>query len=129
MRVDTQGAGQGFDWAHVMTTSLVTGDHVVRALVPPGSGIDRIRIVERQSRDADYVEVLEQMGFRVAGTNALVTRGSAFAALSHPVFHELSEGFLERVAGNATEPPLVALDDRITPLFPRPLAPVLPAEL
>jgi hypothetical protein len=47
----------------------------------------------------------------------------------HPAFQELAEDFLSRVAGNAAEPPLVALDDRTPPLYSRPLAPVLPAEL
>ena len=82
-----------------------------------------------RSSDPDYIEVLEQMGFPVGATHALVTRSAVFDALSHPAFQELADGFLERVAGNASEAPLVALDDSIEPLYSRPLAPMLPAAL
>jgi hypothetical protein len=128
-RMDVEESPEGFVWGHVMTTSLVAGPHVIRALVPRGSGIDRLRIVKRQSADADYLEVLAQMGFRVRGVNAYVTRSGALEALTHPAFQELSAGFLERMAGSSSEPPLVALDDRIPPLYSRPLSPVLPSEL
>jgi hypothetical protein len=128
-RMDVAASPEPFSWGHVMTTSLVAGEHVIRALVPPGSGIDRIRIVKHQSSDSDYIEVLEQMGFHVGGANALVTRSGAQDAVFHPAFQELADGFLERVAGSSAEPPLIALDDRIPPLYTRPLSPVLPADL
>jgi hypothetical protein len=128
-RVEAPTGDGGFSWAHVMTTSLTAGEHVLRAVVPPGSGIDRIRMIERQAGDPDYVEVVAQMGFAMGATRSLVTRSASFAALSHPAFQELAEGFLERLAGGASELPLVALDDDPAPLYSRPLVPVLPAEL
>ena len=128
-RMNVADSSEAFVWGHVMTTSLVAGEHVVRALVPPGSGIDRIRIVKHQSADADYVAVLDQMGFRIRSVNAYVTRSGVFDALGHPAFQELAAGFLERLAGSSSEPPLGALDDRIPPLYLRPLSPVLPADL
>ncbi len=129
-RVDAPAERGGFfSWAHVMTTSLAAGEHVLRALVPAGSGIDRIRMTKRQASDPDYIEVLAQMGFKMGATHALVTRGAAFDALAHPAFQELIEGFLTRVAGSAAEAPLVALDDSLPRRYSRPLSPVLPAEL
>jgi len=128
-RVDAPSGEGAFAWAHVMTTSLAAGDHVLRALVPPGSGIDQIRLVERRASDPDYLEVLAQMGFPTGATHALVTRSAVFEALSHPAFQELADGFLERVAGSAAEAPLVALDDDLPRLYTRPLFPVLPADL
>ena len=101
----------------------------MRALVPPGAGIDRIRADLLHATDADYLELLEQMGFALGGPRALVTRSTAHRAISHPAFQELAEDFLTRVAGNDSEAPLVALDVRTRPLYSRPLAPLLPSEL
>jgi hypothetical protein len=128
-RVDAPAGAGAFAWSHVMTTSLAAGDHVLRALVPPGSGIDQIRLVERHASDPDYLEVLAQMGFPTGATHALVTRSVVFEALSHPAYQELADAFLERVAGSAAEAPLVALDDELPRLYTRPLFPVLPADL
>jgi hypothetical protein len=128
-RVDAATGDGAFAWSHAMTTSLAAGDHVLRALVPPGSGIDQIRMVERRASDPDYLEVLAQMGFPTGATHALVTRSAVFEALSHPAFQALADGFLERVAGSAAEAPLVALDDDLPRLYSRPLFPVLPADL
>jgi hypothetical protein len=104
-------------------------DGRIRARVPPGSGIDRIRIVKRQSSDADDIEGLEQMGLRVGGVNTFVTRSGVQEAVFHPAFQELADGFLERAAGSSAEAPLVVFDDRVPPLYTRPLSPVLPADL
>ena len=118
-----------FGWAHVVTTALPAGEHVVRALVPPGGGIDKIRADRLHATDADYLDLLEQMGFELGGPRALVTQSSARRAVFHPAFQELAEDFLTRVASNDSEPPLVALDTRTRPLYSRPLAPLLPSEL
>ncbi|MGH0031321.1 MAG: hypothetical protein ACQGVC_16105 [Myxococcota bacterium] len=128
-QVDAPDDGDGFVWTHLMTTSLVAGEHVLRALVPPGAGIDRLRVVKRQSTDPDYAEVLEQMGFPAGATHALVTRGVVFESISHPAFQQLADGFLTRVAGSAAEAPLVAWDDELPKLYSRPMSLVLPAEL
>ena len=121
--------GSGFVWTHVMTTSLPGGEHVVRARVPAGSGIDRVRLVKRRASDPDYIEVLAQMGFPTGATHSLVTRSAVFEALAHPAFRELADGFLVRVARSSGEAPLVALDDDLPSLYTRPLSPLLPADL
>jgi hypothetical protein len=128
-QVDVPASDDPFVWTHLMTTSLIAGEHVVRALVPPGAGIERLRLTKLRAGDPDYMEVLEQMRFPSGATHALVTRGIVFQSLSHPAFQELADGFLERVAGGATEAPLVALDEELPKLYSRPLSPVLPAEL
>jgi hypothetical protein len=126
-RVDASGLFRRFGWQHVMTTYLAAGEHVVRALVPAGAAIDRIRLVARASTDPDYVEVLEQMGMREDHVHALVTRGEHDASLRDPAFLELATGFLERAAGG--EPPLPAIPRSLARLYPRPLGPVLPSDL
>ena len=128
-RAAVEAGRDRFGWAHVVTTTLSAGEHVIRVLVPPGGGIDRIQAERLHATDADYLDLVEQMGFRLGGPRALATKGSARRAVFHPAFQELAEDFLSRVAGNASEPPLVALDHRTPPLYSRPLAPVLPAEL
>jgi hypothetical protein len=126
-RVEPSGLWRRFAWQHVMTTPLAAGEHVVRALIPAGAAIDRIRVVARAATDPDYVEVLEQMGFREDHVHALVTHGEQDAALRDPVFAELASGFLVRAAGG--EPPLPATPRQLVRLYPRPLSPVLPSDL
>jgi hypothetical protein len=128
-RARLEPGSERFGWAHVVTTTLSAGEHVIRALVPPGGGVDRIQAERLYATDADYLDLVEQMGFRLGGPRALATKGSSRRAVFHPAFQELAEDFLSRVAGNASEAPLVVLDDRLPPLYSRPLAPVLPSEL
>jgi hypothetical protein len=115
-------------WQHVITTPLPAGEHVIRALIPVGAAIDRIRVVSHSATDPDYVEVLEQMGFREGHVHAAVTRGEVDAALRNPVFATLAGDFLGRAAGGG-EAPLLAVSRELTPLYERPISPVLPAEL
>jgi hypothetical protein len=124
--------GQGwwpFTWTHVMTTPLSAGEHVLRALIPPGSSIDKIRLVARSAGDPDYVEVLEQMGLREGHVHAPVSRGEMEATLREPAFGLLAESFLDRAAAGGGEPPLVAIPRDTARLYRRPLSPILPAEL
>jgi hypothetical protein len=118
-----------FAWAHVMTTPLVSGEHVIRALVPRNSGVDVIEVVRHRSAAADYVDVIEQMGFRSGASDTPVTRGLALANLLRPAFFELSTDFLTRMATSGPQAPLVAIEMRPKPLYSRPVAPVLPSEL
>lgn len=127
-RVELPAAWRRFGWQHVMTTPLSAGEHVIRALVPAGAAIDRIRVVARSAADPDYVEVLEQMGLGEGHVHAAVSRGEADAALRDPAFALLAEDFLERAAGSG-EPPLPAVPRDLARLYRRPISPVLPSEL
>jgi hypothetical protein len=120
-------ADAGFAWAPVLTATLAAGDHVLRALVPRGSGIDRIRLVRRVSDDADYLEVLGALGFAVGAPTAYVTPTVALSNLAQPAVAELASGFLTRDTSAAS--PLVAVDTELDQLFSRPLSPLLPPEL
>jgi hypothetical protein len=112
-----------------MTTPLVSGEHVIRALVPRNSGIDVIQVVRHRSAAADYVEVIEQMGFRGGASDTPVTREVGLANLMEPAFVELSSNFLERMAESGPQAPLVVVEMRPEPLYSRPLSPLLPSEL
>ena len=103
-------------------------EHVVRALVPSGASIDRIRFVSHRGEDPDYVEVMEQMGFDQGAVHARVSRGSMRETLRDPVFRLLAGNFLERAA-SGDEPPLPAIPGDLARLYPRPLGPVLPSDL
>jgi hypothetical protein len=128
MRASVEPGVLGFGWQHVLTGPLASGEHVVRALVPAGSSIDRIRIVTRAAEDPDYVEVLEQMGFTQGHVHARVPRGQAMAIFRDPAMEMLFESFLTRVAGG-DEPPVPAVNRQLAPLYPRPLSPVLASDL
>jgi hypothetical protein len=117
-----------FSWLHVMTTQLAAGEHVIRALVPARAGIDRIRVVARSATDPDYVEVLEQMGFREGHVHSAVSQGETREMLRDPVFGILTQRFLE-LATQGSERPLPAVPRDLARLYRRPLSPVLPSDL
>ncbi|HVN39300.1 MAG TPA: hypothetical protein VMW19_14120 [Myxococcota bacterium] len=127
-RVELPPAWRRLGWQHVLTMPLPAGEHVVRALIPSGAAIDRIRVVGRRDDDPEYVEVLEQMGFREGHVHAAVSLGDADATLRDPAFVALAADFLQRAAGGGEEP-LPAISRAFTPLYRRPASPVLPAEL
>jgi hypothetical protein len=128
MRASVEPGALGFGWQHVLTGPLASGEHVIRALVPAGSSIDRIRIVTRAAEDPDYVEVLEQMGLPQGAVHARVPRGLVMSTLREPVVEMLAESFLVRAAGGE-EPPMPAMNRELAPLYPRPLSPVLASDL
>jgi hypothetical protein len=127
-RVELPAEWRRFGWQHVLTMPLPAGDHVVRALIPSGAAIDRIRVVAHSDSDPDYVEVLEQMGFREGHVHAAVSRGDVDATLRDPAFVALAADFLHRAAGGG-EGPMPAISRAFTPLYRRPASPVLPSEL
>ncbi len=122
-------APEGYAWNHVMTRPLAAGGHVIRALVARGSGIDVLRVVHHRSSDADYVGVLETLGFRTGTPDALVPRSAAREILSSPALAELASAFQLRLAGDSRDQTLWLVDHDPEPLYTRPLSPVLPAEL
>ena len=125
-RVDLPPSWLRFGWQHVLTTPLAAGEHVLRALIPAGASIDQIRVVARGASDPDYVEVLEQMGFREGHVHAPVSQGEVEDTLRNPVFAELAGDFLDRAAGGGPAP-LPAVPRELAGLYRRPLSPVLPS--
>ena len=113
----------------MITLPLAAGGHAIRALVARGSGIDVLRVVHHRSSDADYVGVLETLGFRAGAPDALVPRSVAREILSSPALAELASAFQLRLAGDSRDQTLWLVDDDPEPLYTRPLSPVLPAEL
>jgi hypothetical protein len=95
----------GFDWKHVMTLHLDSGEHLIRALLPRGAGIDTMQLIRRRAEDADYISVLEDAGFRSGVPDQPVTHTDAYRNLSNPVFAEISSHFLTRLSGDFQRAP------------------------
>ena len=129
LTVNPDSVPEGFAWNHVITLPLSAGGHAIRALVARGSGIDLLRVVHHRASDADYVGVLETLGFRAGAPDALVPRSAARDILSGPALAELSSAFQRRLAGDRRDQTLWLVDEEPAPLYTRPLSPVLPAEL
>jgi len=96
---------EGFARTHVVTLHLAGGEHVIRALLPTGSGIDTLHLVRRRARDVDFIALLEDEGFRSGVPNQPVTQTDAYRSLSQPLFAEISSHFLSRLAGNFQRAP------------------------
>jgi hypothetical protein len=120
-----------FAWTHVFTLPLSAGEHVIRALLPRGAGIDVLRLQARAASDSDYLALLDSLGFREGAPDQLVTWSAAHANLSHPTFVARADGFLARIAEALGTPgDLLAIVAReLEQLYSRPLSPCLPPEL
>ncbi len=106
-----RGRRSAFDWNHVMTLPLPSGDHVLRVFASRGSGIDRIRLVPHAPSDADYVGVLARQGFVEGAPDAMVTRRVADENLSRSLAR--SDGrFLTQHARGGRRSPLVDAETR-----------------
>jgi hypothetical protein len=116
-----------FARTHVITLPLMSGEHVIRALVPLDGGIDVIKLVRRRSRDEDFLALIEEAGFRGGAPAAYVTRASAFASLSNPTFSEHAHHFLAHLMEG--EEPVFLVENDADSLYSRPLSPLLPPEL
>jgi hypothetical protein len=103
-----------FDWTHVMTLHLDSGEHLVRALVPRGAGIDTIQLIRRRADDADYISVLEDAGFRSGVPDQPVTHTDAYRNLSNPIFAEISSHFRTRLSGNFQRAPWWIRKDEVS---------------
>jgi hypothetical protein len=124
------GGRDVFMWSHVLTLPLGSGDHELRARIARHAGVDVIRATSRRSADADYVDVLHELGLEVSAAEALVTHEDAMASLSAPVFVELANTFERRIEGDPSDRPVVLVDEDPLPSgTARPLSPLLPAEL
>jgi hypothetical protein len=76
------GPGSAFEWNHVLTLPLASGEHVLRVFATRGSGIDRIRLVPHQPTDLDYVHVMAREGFADGAPDAMVTHRVARRSLA-----------------------------------------------
>jgi hypothetical protein len=119
----------GFAWNHVLTLPLAAGRHNVRALVARGAGVDALRVVSHRSSDADYVAVLEGLGFPGHAPEAPVARAEADGIRASTTFVELAAAFRQRLAGASGDHSLALVEPTPEPGFSRPLSPLLPAEL
>jgi hypothetical protein len=113
-----EGAIESFAQTHVATLHLSGGEHVIRALVPKGAGIDTLHLVRRQARDADYIALLEDEGFRSGVPNQPVTQTDAYRSLSRPLFAEISSHFLSRLAGDFQRAPWWVVRDEKKAIAP-----------
>ncbi len=106
-----RGRRSAFDWNHVMTLPLPSGEHVLRVFASRGSGIDRIRLVPHAPSDADYVGVLARQGFVEGAPDAMVTDRVANENLSRSLAR--SDGrFLTEHASGGRRSPLVDAETR-----------------
>jgi hypothetical protein len=100
-----EAASASFARTHVVTLHLSGGEHVIRALLPKGAGIDTLHLVRRRTRDVDYIALLEDEGFRSGVPNQPVTQTDAYRSLSRPLFAEITSHFLSRLAGDFQRAP------------------------
>ncbi|UCE85642.1 MAG: hypothetical protein JSU66_15120 [Deltaproteobacteria bacterium] len=117
-----------FAWTEVATLPLSIGEHVFRARMPRGSGIDVVRLARRRASDADYLGVLEAAGFREGPVDARVTLADAQRNLGHPTFRVLANDFLTRISGGSADD-FALIEHDLGRLYTRPLSPLLPADL
>jgi hypothetical protein len=124
------GGREVFEWVPVLTLPLGSGEHELRAHIARHAGVDVLRITRRRSNDADYLAVLGELGMHVSAADALVTHSDALGSLSSSVFLELAARFKQRIEGDATERPIVLVDEDPEPRSAdRALSPMLPSEL
>jgi hypothetical protein len=95
----------GFDWTHIVTLHLDSGEHLIRALLPRGAGIDTMQLIRRRGEDADYISILEDAGFRNGVPDQPVTHTDAYRNLSNPIFAEVSSHFRTRLSSNFQRAP------------------------
>jgi hypothetical protein len=117
---------EGFAPTEIVTLPLAAGEHVIRALIPPDSGIDLIRLVRRKSRANDYLNLIEEAGFRARAPAAYVTRSVAYQSLTNPTFTAHASRFLDQVAGR---PPMLLVEHGAGSVYSQPLSAMLPPEL
>jgi hypothetical protein len=118
---------ENFVWADIVTLPLAAGEHVIRALIPTEAGIDQIRLVRRKSGAPNYLNLIEEAGFRGGAPAAYVTRAAAYRSLSNPTFVANANFFLDQVAGRRS--PILLVEYDTDSLYSRPRSPLLPPEL
>jgi hypothetical protein len=127
-RVFPPPEASSFAWTEIATIPLSAGEHVVRALVPPGAGVDAIQILRRRTDDEDYLRILEDLGLEEGTAVEPVTAEAAASNLDSDVFHSLTANLLSRGSGGPGDR-LALVENELEQLFTRPLSPVLPPDL
>ena len=128
VRVSPDGGSRGFQWSEVATLPLDAGEHVLRALVADGSGVDLVHLVRRRTRDEDYLRILDELGFAEGAAGQPVSAAAADANLANPGFRLLTANLLNRIGGMPGDP-LAVLAEQLDEHYRRPLSPLLPADL
>ncbi len=121
-----------FSWSPVATLPLPAGEHVIRAHVARGSGVDVVRVIHRGSSDADHLRLVHELGLPVGAPDSPVPHSVAQQSLRRPLVLELAAGLRRRLDGAAAVQSAVVLAESDSePDFagPRPLSPILPSEL
>jgi hypothetical protein len=126
-RSNPEEGPENFVWADVVTLPLAAGEHVIRALIPTEAGIDQIRLVRRRSEASDYLNLIEEAGFKGGAPAAYVTQRAAYRSLSNPTFVANANFFLDHVAGRRS--PILLVEHDTDSLYSRPRSPLLPPEL
>lgn len=129
LTLSPEADGGDFTWTHVFTLPLGAGEHVLRALLPRGAGVDLLRMQRRRSSDGDYLAVLDEAGFREGAPDQPVTTSAARANLEHPFFVARADAFLPELASAFDGEPLALVERELEDLYSRPLSPMLPPEL
>lgn len=117
-----------FAWTEIATIPLAAGKHVIRALVPPGAGVDVVQLVRRRTGDEDFLRILEAMGLEEGAALEPVSVAAATRNLRSDVFELFTAKLLERDSGAAHDR-LALVEHELEQLFTRPLSPVLPPDL
>jgi hypothetical protein len=127
-RIFPPAEASGFAWTEVATIPLSAGEHVIRALIAPGAGVDVVQLLRRRTDDEDYLRILEDLGLEEGAALERVTAEAAARNLGSDVFQVLAASFLARDSGAAGDR-LVLVEHQLEQLFTRPLSSVLPPDL
>ena len=117
-----------FAWTEVATIPLSAGEHVIRALLAPGAGVDVLQLLRRRTGDEDYLRILEDLGLEEGSALERVTVEAATRNLRSGVFQLLTANLLARDSG-AADDRLALVEHELEQFFTRPLSPVLPPDL
>jgi hypothetical protein len=117
-----------FAWTEVATIPLGAGKHVIRALVPPGAGVDVVQLLRRRTDDEDFLRILEALGLEEGAPLEPVSVAAASRNLRSNAFQLFTASLLKRDSGAAHDR-LALVEHELEQLFTRPLSPVLPPDL
>jgi hypothetical protein len=127
VRVNPGPDAERFDWSEVATLPFDAGEHVVRARIADGAGVDVLHLLPRRASDQDYLDLMRELGFQEGAPDEPVTQSAAQSNLAHPAFRAAAAGLLGRLSPLPGDP-LAVLERDLERSYERPLSPVLPGE-